>query len=71
MEKHKYCPDENSRCQHGEDLNCPALEDKDQSDADRYRTLCAHWDKFTGSVVRLRPVKEWLDEELDKIRADQ
>ena len=25
MDKHKLCPDENSRCQHGDDLNCPAL----------------------------------------------
>jgi hypothetical protein len=25
-ERHAYCPDENDRCQHGDDLNCPALE---------------------------------------------
>ena len=26
--RHTYCPDENDRCQHGDDLNCPALEAK-------------------------------------------
>ncbi len=25
MEKHKYCPDENGECQHGDDTHCPAL----------------------------------------------
>lgn len=66
MERHKYCPDENGVCQHGDDMSCPALEETEARDAARYRAVRANWDKLTGYTCR--DPGPWLDAEADRLR---
>ena len=69
-DRHAACPDPDHRCQHGDDLNCPALvNDETRANDLRYRYLKDHWDKFTGLTWR-EPSRR-LDEVIDaEMRSD-